>query len=306
MSVLNSIYGKLKSREDWKFTEDFTLIANAQLDASSNILQQIPISFKNANLDLNAIQGASAAYLVLRHIHVAVKKNRIYHESTRGYAWSGFLGHTVPASTTGDIYQTTINPSPYGMTYARKLKFATIPAGVTITKVEIAPTLQNSNFVDLATGNFTTPQDIDLEAYFGAGYGLTANSRNTLAPGIDVRITANNTNGSGSQFIIVVYGTADTDQSSQWLVQYIDNVSQPHNVGMFDDYSRAMNFAVDRIIAIPITDPTKQDYGNLLFTNVYRGEDYYNDGNLYTIVINASIAYLVSDDLSTQYERSVL
>lgn len=306
MSRLNSIYGRLKTRDDWQYTEDFTFTASPQLDGSSNNIQKIDISFNIADLDLNAIQGASAAYLVLRHVYMAVKKNRVYYESLRGYAWSGFLGHTVPGSTSGDIYQTTINPSPYGMTYARKLKFATIPSGITITKVEIAPTVQNTNFADLALASFTSVQDIDLESYFGSGYGLTANNRNTLAPGIDLRITANNSNAGSQQYVIVLYGTGDTDQSLQWLVRYKDIVGQYHNIGIFDDYERTKDFNVNRIIPVPITDPTSTSFGSLEFTDVYRGEDYYNDGNLYTIVVNAAIAYLVSDDLTSQVETSYL
>ncbi len=294
--MFNRLYDKLKTREGWRYTEDFSYTAQPLLVPSTVIPQPLPISFQNVLLDLNAVPGNVAAYLVLRHVYMSVKKSIPYNSNLRGFSWSGFQNVTVPASASGNVQAFTINPSPFGMEYAKKLLISSVPAGITITKVEICPASNApSGYVDLATGNITSPNGIDLESIFGTGYGLPANSRLAGTPGINVRFTSNNTNGSPTAFGYALYGLADTAQNSQYLVQYQDRNGGIHNVGIFDDRQYAQDFLVDRIIPIPITDPTRSDYGNLLFTTIIAAYDYYPGGDFYNVVLNASIAYLLPE-----------
>lgn len=297
MARLNRLYGKLKTREDWLYTEDFTFRGTPQLDPSSTTIQKVDVVFDNVNLNLSEIQGANAAYLVLRHLYVAVRKNRVYQESLKGYSWSNFQTHSVPSSAVNDVFNYTITGLPYDMTQLKKLLFSTVTTGITIKTVRIKSTVQ-SEWVNLALAPITAPSGIDMESIFGPG-GFHAHSRNVTGEGIDIEITADNTAGA-KDYSFVAYGQSDTSQTNQWLVQYQDRTQQLHNIGIFDDLQFAKDFQVDRIIPVAITDPTRKDFGQVIFSPVIAGEDYYVTGDQYNVVLNCSIAYLLPEDVVTR------
>lgn len=306
---LNQLYGKLKTPYDWQFTEDFSFRATPQFDPSTSpsVEQNVEVDFSqqgNIEIDINKVQGAVAAFLVIRHVYINVRKNRVYHESLKGYSWSNFITHTVPSSAGNDVFTQTISGLPYAMTNLKKLLFSTVTTGISINTVEIKSTVQ-TEWVNLALAPITAPSGIDMEAIFGGAEGFPAHSRNVTGQGIDIRVTASNTAGN-KDYTFVAYGTSDTSQNNQWLVQYRDVTGKLHNIGIYDDSLKAVDFHVDRIIPVPLTDATRQKYGFIVFTPILSGEDYYSTGDQYNIVVNASVAYVMPQDLLDRSPRARL
>lgn len=288
MSPFNRLYGSMRTREDWQFTDDLTAYTQWGLDLTKSTGQVVPLIFNNTNqnyyLNLQQVPGNVGCYPFIRYIDVTNQKSPLFRKNI-GLFQDVNNSVTFPASST-----TTQTSNISGIDQARQLLFNTIPANVTITDIQIA---QNggSSYRDLFNQPITAGGTIvDLESYFGSFNGMSSN------PGIGytLKITANNTNASSSNVNFTLFGTTQKAQNNTWLIDYQDAHNQLHRIGTFDDQLISKTFYLNRLIPVPITDPTTPNFGTLLFTLLRSDQSYYTI-ETYCVVTSMSLAYMLPE-----------
>lgn len=288
--LFNRMYNVLRIRESWRFTDDLTAYTQWALDTTKLTGQVVPLIFnstqQNFSLPLQSVPGNVGAYPFLRYLDITNQKNASYRQIVSTPAYTN-LNMTFPASSS-----TTQTANVTNMDQARKWLFNTVPVNVTVTDIQIAP-FGTSNFVDLFPASFTAGGTaFDLESYFGSYYG--SQSGEGAGGGFVLKVTANNTNASSQQINMTLYGIAKTFQNNVWLIDYQDAHNQLHRIGTFDDSQIGKTFLLDRLVTVPITDPTNPNFGTLLFTLLQSQHPFYTL-ETYNIVMGIAVAYLLPE-----------
>lgn len=293
--------------DGWKNTEDISFEVQAQLTfGSPGTVQEVPIVFEQSPLRLyTGVPDATHAYLVMRLLHIDVVRPLPHFIPT--WEWNRALDDTftLPASSTG--FQTVISyasgPAPSGDTTLaiavplamRRIVFGTPPSGVTITKVEVKPGW-SSNYDNL---HLTSPitGSIDLATFYDSQWGLVNNFMTILtSTTCNMRVTANNTNGTSTAVPFQIYGSQRGFQWAQWKIEY-----QPPNGGVyviteFDDHDTpSRTIVLDKLIPLQITDTGITDFGKFIFT-ANNQIPFTGLSSSYNIMLTATVAYLVPDD----------
>lgn len=287
-SLFNHVYNTLRVNEAWRFTDDLTAYTQWALDTTKTVGQVVPMIFNNTYqnfyLNLQQIPGNIGAYPFIRYIDITNQKNPLYRDASPTSASTNST-LTFPVGTS--TQQTNIT----NLDRAKQLLFNTIPANVTVTDVQIGP-FGGSTFVDLFPANITAGGTaIDLESYMGTTYG---DSVGLIGNGFTLKITANNTSGLSQGVNVTLYGESLTYQNNTWLIDYQDAHNQLHRVGTFDDSQIGKTFLLDRLITVPITDPTTPNFGTLLFTLLNSSHPFYTL-ETYNIVVSLAIVYLLPE-----------
>lgn len=289
MSPFNKVYNSLRTNEAWRFTDDLTSYTQWGLDLTKSSGQVVPLIFNNTYqnyyLNLQQVPGNVGAYPFIRYIDITNQKSAIYRQ-IYGKFQSSNNSVTFPANSTGNVQTSNVST----LDQARQLLINTVPSGVTITDIAIAP-FGSGSFRDLFNQNITSGGTVlDLESYFGSEWGANSNP----GFGFTIRFTANNTNGSPSSVNYTLFGTTRNAQNNTWLVDYQDAHNQLHRLGTFDDGVISKTFYLDRLIPVPITDPTTPNFGTLLFTLLRSDQSFYTT-ETYDIVTSLSIVYLLPE-----------
>lgn len=293
-NVHNELYSSNNIKDGWKYTDDLQSYTQWALDLTKTSGQVVPLVFnstyQNFKLNLQAIPGNIGAYPFIRYIDISAQKAANY-IGDRDLYTLGFnnFSQTFPASST-----TTQQSNVTNLDQLKKLLLNTIPAGVTITDIQIG-VFGSGSFVDLFPGNITAGgTSIDLESYFGAR-GASAGFQGA---GFTIKITANNTNGTSQNINATLYGVSKGFQNNVWLIDYQDAYNNLHRIGTFNDAIISKFFPVERLINVPLTDPTNPNFGTLLFT-LQRTDNTFTNLETYDIVVSLSIAYLLSNQVTS-------
>jgi hypothetical protein len=305
--MLSDFYGGLKTPEDWLHTEDITFQSRTSMNINlaNGQVQLVPVTFPNfPRLDLQGDPGAMAAFLVLRRLSIGAERASFARPQQWQWASEASQVLSINANASNQLITTTFGsgPVPSGLAGGnvtpvalRRIHFGTIPAGVTITKVEVQPSW-GATFDDLHfSGTIATNTEIDLGAYYDSEYGLA----NVFANGpgatiINVRFTCSNTNGTSQTVNVFFWGQQIGVDWAQWRVEYADWTGALHDIGAYDDLADpARLYLLDRIIPTALTDAgqgTAKGFGNLKFT-MNNSAPFYAGTSFYNITLNASLAY---------------
>lgn len=282
----NKLYNALGVRESWRFTDDLTAYTQWALDTTKSAGQVVPLIFNNTqqnfSLNLSAVPGNVGAYPFLRYLDITNQKNPNYRNVSSVAGFNNF-SQTFPNGTSTQQSNVT------NLDQLKKLLFNTVPAGVTVTDIQIAPF--GGAFVDLFPASFTAGGTaFDLESYFGSYFG---DGGGLIGNGFTIKVTATNT-GASTQVNMTAYGVTKSFQSNTWLIDYQDAHNQLHRIGTLDDSQIGKTFYLDRLVTVPVTDPTNPNFGTLLFTLLQSSHPFYTL-ETYNIVMGISIAYLLPE-----------
>src|SRR5579859_248960 len=304
----NVLLDQFHIRDGWHYTEDisFHKQVNMTMTLNQGDTQTVPITFAQPPLrSFNQIPAATASFLVLRHLDLASERPAEHRDDQWQWVSDSDSTFTALASSPNTVTLTFLaGPAPSGVASGqtvqlalRKIQLGTLPAGVTITKIQVrphwAPIGTNPPYDDLHLAS-PISGSIDLGAWYDNQYGLINGlTQIGLQTQIDVQISYTNANGTNTNVPFQMYGTQKGQQWAQWLVQFQPSYGGgAYDIGQYDDVDTpARTFVLDKLIPVQINDTGIVHLGDLIFTSNQQ-ISYYANFTAYDIMLTATVAYL--------------
>ncbi len=307
MSVDSKYVDQFHTPDGWHYTEDVSFFVTTSLTIGTpGVLTKVPVVFPVPPFQsFNRVPDARAAFLVLRKLDIG-NQNVLSFRSPL-WQWCAAIDTTYAVAanatnaTTIITYQAGIPapsasaniPAPVAL---RRIRIGTLPAGVTISRVQVLPGWSVGQPDDLHV-TVASNTIIDLATYYDQNYGLVncLGVPFTSAPTINVTFTTSNSNASIQNVPYTLYGLQQGYQWGQWLIQYQPPNGFPYDIGQYDDSQEpTKSFQLDKLIPIGINDLGTVDLGNLFFT-ANQQLAFYSTVSTYDIMLTATLAYLVPE-----------
>jgi hypothetical protein len=290
--------------DGWRYTEDIAFIGSHTFDftVSAGTDQRVHLTFDQPPIaSFNRVPDAVSTFLVLRHLTIC--NNRLIAHRNMQWMWNSQANTNFNVPNGGAIQTLTYDaqPPPSGVDpegtiiplALRRIRFGTLPAGVTITRVEVKPPW-SPIFDDLELASPITGS-IDLGTFYDGQYGLiNAGLVGGQQTSIQVRITAGNTSGSTQAVDYDFWGTQMGAQWAQWTIAYESyQGGGKYPVGMYDDdFQPVTQIILDKLIPVQIQDTGTTNLGDLIFTALQL-QPFNAVSTQYHIMLTATVAYLV-------------
>lgn len=302
----NMLVDQFHVRDAWRHTEDISFVDAVTMDftLTAGQEQKVPITFAQAPMrSFNQVPGAESAFLVLRHLDVC--NNRLIAHRSMTWMWNSTDEAQFTAVNGGGTFSTSydVEPAPSGLTAGnivpialRRIRFGTIPAMVTITKIEVKPPWGGA-YDDLhLTSPITGSTDIGVfyDSQLGmVNAGLIGGTQTT----IQVKFTYTNTSGANQTVPYNFYGLQMGSQWAQWLIEYESyQGGARYAIGMYDDvFMPVHTFIMDKLIPVQINDMGITNLGNLIFT-LNQIQPFNATTTTYNLMLTATVAYLVPEE----------
>lgn len=287
-SPLATFYGSDRAPSAIGTRNDLVFHASATINNTQQVTT-VPLSPIGAGIDLLRLPGAVGAYLSLKEAVVSTRKSPAFADKHFGACYQEQI-ITVPGNVTNQVQTFTFNSG--NPTFFTRVGFAGYQSLATFTLVNLrvkehfnASYYQTGYNVQPSTLN---PVPLELNLLFDPQAGLI--NFNPGSVGFDLEYTFTNTAAGAVAFETIWYGGIYSFDWTQLLVQYVDWLGQPYNVGIFDDRAFSQPFGLGQKVPNPITNPNQTNFGSLQFT-VLNSNSSFNNSYTYDVILNASLEY---------------